>query len=439
MARPNLLIVTCHDLGDYLGCYGTPVPTPNVDRLAAEGALFLGHFSTSTVCSPARGALLTGCYPHTNGLMGLVHRGWELDVDACTPLPAILAQAGYRTHLFGFQHEHPDPTRLGYQEVHAAASSHVDHVVPVFAEWVRDQGGGERPFLAAVGVSEVHRLGLHPSGFRREEYEPAEPESVEVRPYLPDIPEMRRDLADFYGAIKLVDREMGRLLDALDDAGLRDDTLVVFTTDHGASFMHSKATLYDGGTKAALALRWPGGIPAGVRCQGLTSHVDVLPTLLDLLGLQCPQGVQGHSVAAVARGETEDTGRTYAFSEKNFTNYFDPQRTARSQRFRYIRRGVRSCIFDFIIPEIELCPCGFRRNRAVFEFYSARRCTEELYDLASDPGELRNLAEEADHAETLDQLRAALDAHLEATDDPFRNFHNPIHMPAETYEIVRGR
>ncbi len=438
MARPNVVVITCHDLGDYLGCYGTPVQTPHIDRLAAEGALFRNHFSTSSVCSPARGAIVTGCYPHTHGLMGLVHRGWELDVETCPPLPTLLGEAGYETRLFGFQHEHWDPARLGYQHTHRGESTHCDHVAPLFTEWLGQRAEGDVPFLAAIGWAETHRMGLRPSGFKRDVYEPADPAEVEVRPYLPDLPEMREDLADFYGAIKLVDRCVGDVVGALDAAGLGDDTIVVFTSDHGASFMHSKATLYDGGAKVALAMRWPGGMRAGVCCEHLTSHVDILPTLFDLIGLPVPDHVQGRSMAQICREGALDAPRRHVFAEKNVTNYYDPTRMARSPRFKYIRKGLRTCIFDFIIPELELCTCGFRQNRAVFDFYSARRTTEEFYDLARDPGELDNLIDDPHYQGAVAELRAALDAHLEATDDPFRHLNNPILLPADVYPKVRG-
>jgi len=101
--------------------------------------LFANHFSTSTMCSPARGTILTGCYPHTNGLMGLVHRGWELEVNRCPPLPAILAEAGYETHLFGVQHEHWDPGRLGYRHVHRVPGHFCDQVAPVVSEWLKER------------------------------------------------------------------------------------------------------------------------------------------------------------------------------------------------------------------------------------------------------------------------------------------------------------
>ncbi len=435
MPSPNVIVITPHDLGDYLGCYGTPVPTPNIDSLASDGVLFRNHFSCGTVCSPSRGGIVTGCYPHTNGLMGLVHRGWELNVDQCPPIMQLLADEGYQTHLFGFQHEHYAPRRLGYQHIHAGKDTHIEQVVPLLVDWLRSGQSKERPFYAGLGCSEVHRMGMNPSHFKRDVYEPADPADVEVRPYLPDIPQIREDLADFYGAIKFMDRMVGEVLRALDETGLADNTIVVFTSDHGASFMHSKATLYDGGTKVPWIMRWPEGLPAGREIDGLSSHIDITPTLLDLLGMPVRDWMQGESLVAVARG-AGGAAREMVFAEKNITNYYDPSRMVRTRRHKYIRKGLQTCIFDFIIPEIELTTSDFRRTREVWEHYSARRCTEELYDLESDPGELNNLVDDPAYGEVLEGLRKALDAHLESTQDPFANLVNGLLLHPTAYEAV---
>ena len=135
MKQPNILLITCHDLGDYLGCYGTPVGTPNIDSLSRNGVQLCNHFSTAPICSPARGSILTGCYPHTNGLMGLVHRGWELNVGQCPTIPAVLRNNGWNTALFGFQHESIEPKTLGYDEVFAGKDTHCENVVPLFEKW----------------------------------------------------------------------------------------------------------------------------------------------------------------------------------------------------------------------------------------------------------------------------------------------------------------
>ena len=433
MDKPNVVIITCHDLGDYLGPYGVPVETPNLDAVAQQGVVMENHFSTGSVCSPSRGSLMTGCYPHTTGLMGLTHRGWELEVDRTPHLAALMDELGYDTYLFGFQHEHPDRTALGYKHhVRPPKGYDVEQVVPLFTEWLHKREDDGRPFFAAVGFSETHRMGGPNFDFKRDVYESADPAEVEVPPFLPDIPEVRQDLADFYGAVNLVDKMVGLVVKALEETGLSGRTLLIFTSDHGASFMHSKATLYDGGTKVAMLARWPGVLPAGHRCPALTSHVDVVPTLFDLLDLTVPREAQGHSFAAAARGR--DGGeRDYVFAERNYTNYYDPARMVRSQSFKYIRKGLRTCIFDFVIPELEQCSSSFRRKREVFEFYSSTRCTEELYDLEADPGEMNNLAEDPACESTLDMLRSALAEHLARTDDPFRHLRNELLMPADGY------
>jgi len=435
MPPRNLIIITPHDLGDFLGCYGTPVPTPNIDGLARDGVIFQQHFSTGTVCSPSRGSITTGCYPHTHGLMGLVHRGWELDTQRCPPIAQQLARVGYHTHLFGFQHEHWDPHRLGYRELTLGPSRQVEAVSQDLVTWLREVARHKQPFFAAMGFSEVHRIGLRPSGFKREIYEPADPNEVLVPPWLPDIPAIRQDLANFYGAIKHMDRCMGDVLSALEESGLAENTLVVFTSDHGASFIHGKATLYDGGTKVPWLMRLPGVIPEGTQIDLVTSHVDILPTILELLGIPVPAHVQGQSMRDLLMGDMTE-GRNYVFAEKNYTNYYDPSRMVRSRQFKYIRKGLRTCVFDFQIPEIELSPWDFRRTPEILSFYSAQRCTEELYDLAEDPGELHNLVNDPAYADILDKMRRILDQHLEVTDDPFRNIQNGLLMPETTYEAV---
>ena len=445
--RPNVLFITCHDLGDYLGCYGTPVATPNLDAMASRGVVLENHFATATICCPSRGSLLTGCYPHTHELMGLINRGWELNVDRCEPLPRMLEAAGYETHLFGLQGEHWDPHRLGYREVHTVTSNFSDHVSPVFTEWLQTRTPTGRPFLANVGFFEPHRFGvassgyrqeLHgqlPSHFKRDEYDSADPDGVEVRPYLADVAQTRQELADFYGAVTFMDHHVGRVLQALDDAGLTDSTLVVFATDHGASFLHSKGTLYDGGTKVACLMHWPGVLPAGHRVRALTSHVDVLPSLLDLLELPDADAVQGQSFTSLARAEAGE-GRRYVYAEKNYTQYYDPARMIRSNSRKYIRKGLNTCLFDFILTEIELSPASFRSVPAVARFYDAKRCTEELYDLDADPSEMNNLARDPDYDRVIAEMRAALDSHLSATDDPFRHLRNDLLMPTDVYDQI---
>jgi len=442
MAKPNVILIIAHDLGDNLSCYGAPVRTPNLQRLADEGVVLCSHFAAGTACSPSRGALTTGRYPHRNGLMGPVERGWALDVPKAPPFARVFGWLDYATWLFGSQHEHPDARALGYKNVvKPERGPHCDQVLPQFAEWVRAEARTAQPFFACVGFYEAQRLGLNPSHFRRDAYEPADPAKVRVPPYLPDIAEVREDLAGLYGAVGLVDRMMGQVLDALDGAKLAKDTFLIFTTDGGTSFMHAKGTLYDAGTKVACILRWPGGDVARQRFGALTSHVDLVPTVFELLGQRLPprfvDGLQGATFAPLLYGGST-IERAYVFAERNYTECYDAARMARSHELKYIRKALRTCIYDFVAPDIEFCPSGFGQSLAMFEFYPARRCTEELYNLRNDPAEMHNVADEPSCADALAEMRSALDEHLEETDDPFLNLRNDLQPPGDGYEQMRG-
>src|SRR5215207_9164946 len=158
---PNVVIVITHDTGRHLAAYGRRVATPSLDRLAAEGVLFEQAFSPAPQCSPSRASLLTGLMPHRHGLIGLAHRGFRLHPDALQrTLPRLLGDAGYRTHLFGFQHEVADPHDLGYQQIvqprPTGSRPHLCRdVAPAAAEFLA--GGPTEPFFAMVGFEETHR------------------------------------------------------------------------------------------------------------------------------------------------------------------------------------------------------------------------------------------------------------------------------------------
>src|SRR5581483_5525426 len=187
--RDNVLLVHWHDLGRYLGVYGhTDVSSPRLDKLANEGILFTRAHATAPLCSPSRGSLFTGRYPHSNGLIGLAHHGWEYR-DGIRTLPQILSESGWYSALFGMQHETSYPKRLGFDEFDVS-NSYCDYVADRADEWLR--GGAPvssgQPFLLTAGLFDSH-LPYPP-----ERYKPADTAAVELPDYLPDTPEVRQDL-----------------------------------------------------------------------------------------------------------------------------------------------------------------------------------------------------------------------------------------------------
>jgi arylsulfatase A-like enzyme len=380
----NVLIVHWHDLGRYLGAYGHPdVSSPRLDRFAAEGILFTRAHATAPLCSPSRGSLFTGRYPQSNGLVGLAHHGWEYRTGVQT-LPQILSKSGWYSALFGMQHETSYPTRLGFDEFDVS-NSYCDYVVEKVREWLRESAPQRcgQPFLLTAGFFETHRP------YPRERYEPADSTAVDLPDYLPDTPEVRQDLADFYGSISRADAAVGQILDTLAETGLDATTWVVFLTDHGPAFPRAKSTLYDAGTGIAMLIRPPTNRSIAPRVYDeLFSGVDLVPTLLDLLGLDIPADIEGlsHAHSVLTPDTHTDPARDHVFTMKTYHDSFDPIRAIRTKEYSYIENYVPRALLD--LPwDIEESPSG----QAVAPFVKAPRPERELYDLRTDPTETNNL------------------------------------------------
>ncbi|MBV9515578.1 MAG: sulfatase, partial [Mycobacteriaceae bacterium] len=312
--RDNLLLVHWHDLGRCLGAYGhADVSSSRLDRLAAEGIVFTRAHAAAPLCSPSRGALFTGRYPHSNGLMGLAHHGWEYRTGVRT-LPHMLSENGWTSVLFGMQHETSFPSRLGF-DAFDVSNSYCDYVVAESRKWLHAHRDDAEPFLLTSGFFETHRP------YPPERYAPADPDAVDIPAYLPDVAPVRDDLAGFHGSIAVADAAVGELLDTLTETGLDATTWVVFFTDHGPAFPRAKSTLYDAGTGIALIVRPPTGRRIAPRIYDeLFSGVDLVPTLLDLLGVQVPVEVEGMSHAHNLLAPAAETiaVREHVYTEKTY-------------------------------------------------------------------------------------------------------------------------
>ncbi|MEZ5124132.1 MAG: sulfatase-like hydrolase/transferase, partial [Solirubrobacterales bacterium] len=234
---PNIVYLHSHDTGRYLQPYGSSVETPDLDRLAAQGVLFRQAFCAVPTCSGSRAALLTGQYGHNNGMLGLAHRGFALR-DYREHVVNTLRGAGYWSAMIGEQHVAQRPEVIGYDRVFNVPTTHVSDVAPIATGLLAD--GPPEPFWLSVGFFEAHRDFFAPSTVH---------DVLTSRPpeNLPDTPETRRDMAGLKASVRVLDQGVGAVLRALDLHGYADDTLVVFTTDHGLPFPGAKATLSDRG------------------------------------------------------------------------------------------------------------------------------------------------------------------------------------------------
>jgi arylsulfatase A-like enzyme len=418
--RPNVLLLHAHDLGTVLGCYDWPVETPNIDQLAADGARCSEHFCAAPQCGPSRGSLHTGRYPHTNGLMGHHWLGWSIH-DEVPTLAQRLHGAGYETFQCGGQHLAGDPADVGFEH-----SGDVDwtHALDVADETLDMLGGrdDDRPFFASVGFHETHRLdGVGDSDFIRERDERIDADAVDVPPGLPDEPAVAQELAEVYGQVRSLDDGVGRILDWLDETGQTEDTVVVFTADHGLAFPRAKGTCYDRGHETPLILRHPDHIAPGQEIDTLLSNVDFMPTLLEYLDLPRPEGMDGRSFAPLLTGG-EYTPREAVFLEITFHDKYCPIRAVRTREHKYIRNFSDGPLV-YLPADILDSPSG---RAVVDEYYGNPRPAEELYDLTADPGEADNRIDDPDYAAVREDLSERLDRQMEATDDPLLSGDVPV-------------
>lgn len=414
--RPNILMIVTHDIGRHIGCYGVPtVHTPNLDRMAEQGRMFTRYYSTSAVCSPGRGSLHTGRYPQSNGLMGLTHGPWWWSLGESERHTAqILGDAGYETVLAGFNHI-GNPTRLGYQK-HVSpaciANGTVNAVAKLFAERTPDQP----PLFVKAGFKEVHRG----ANWRTDDEK-----GVFVPGYLQDTPTMRADLAQFQGSIRLFDGCVGRMVEAVEKSAVADNTLIIFTSDHGIPYPGSKWSCREAGLANPLLMYQPDTVFAGGQpVTALMSNVDVLPTLLDHLRLPIPENMQGVSFMPYLQGQTEAPPRDAVFgqytSDMKRDNLSRAICTERFYLIRYFDQG-RSVAYPVDVDparfakHVERCPTRGSRPFA------------QLYDMENDPWQLTDLSRKPEYAETVKELSKQLLDWMETVDDPL--LEGPLRTP----------
>ncbi|MBI4025344.1 MAG: sulfatase [Verrucomicrobia bacterium] len=420
--KPNILMVITHDTGRHLGCYGRGVDTPHLDRLAAEGVRFTRAFCAAPQCSPSRASLLSGLMPHRHGLIGLTHRGFQLN-RGVPLLPALLQRAGYATFLFGYQHEVSLDRKLGYRQLGyqrlgrpADGNLSCANVTPLVLDFL--ERSPPQPFFVMVGVKETHRP-----------FPPADSplDTVKVPSFLPDAPEVRRDVARLNEAVRRVDQSVGAIMAALEKNHLSDNTLLIYTTDHGIAFPGAKATLFDPGIETALLMRGPGEFEGGKIIEALVSNTDVAPTLLEWCGASLPGNLDGQSLLPLARG---DASRIHdqLFCELTYHAAYDPMRGLRTEKFKYIRSFEKRPWW--LAPNTDGGPEGyakewFRAHRP--EMFQKPRPSELLYDLSNDPLEQQNLADHPRHGGTLAVLHKKLEQWMRATGDPL--LRGPVPLP----------
>ncbi|HSW45306.1 MAG TPA: sulfatase, partial [Phycisphaerae bacterium] len=368
-------------------------------------------------------------FNHTNGQYGLAHAAHNFH---CRPgvksLPNLLSKAGYRTAIVGKHHVNP-PEAFAFQEQlrFQGGSRNVD----AMADAARGlfAGSSDRPFFLLVGFHDPHR---DAKGFGNSVSRPAgtvaeyQPEEIAVPPWLPDTPEVRRELAEFYQSISRMDRGVSLIVDALKDTGHENDTLVIYVSDNGPPFPGAKTTLYDPGIHLPLIIASPGQSRRGITSQAMVSFVDIAPTILEFAGVAPSKEVARRSLLPII-DEENPAGRDIVFASHNFhqvTMYY-PMRMIRTRQYKYIL-NLAHCLEYPLASDLwgsrtwqGILSSGGKRYGQRTTAALLHRPREELYDLRKDPDEVHNLAGDPGHADTLARFRAELQKWQEDTADPW--------------------
>ncbi|MCK5694494.1 MAG: sulfatase-like hydrolase/transferase [Bacteroidales bacterium] len=447
--RPNILLITSEDNGPHLGCYGDPFClTPNLDQLASEGILFSRAYVTQAGCSQSRASIFTGLFPHQNGQIGLATHRLRMYQDDFPNMFSELKKAGYRTGVIGKIHVNPESAfpldfhskiKGGFSNRNVATIA--DTALNFFAS-------GEEPFILMVNYKDAHRPFIRQAHGLPEL--PMEAEDVEVLPEIGiETQGIRQQLADYYNCLMRLDTGIGILLEGLEEAGMKENTLVIYLGDHGQDIIRGKRTSYEGGTRVPLIIYCPPelrpdhkGERAGGRVvEELVSTIDLFPTMLDITGIKAESELPGSSLMPIINGKAADW-REYLFTEFHMHSgvNFYPQRTVRNSRYKLIHNllhGENNPEYRFVLDKFhdrdEFTRALELSAEEVREAYRILHAPPEfeLYDLENDPYEFHNLAGDPSAKHVLKELKEQLKQWQEQTNDPLLYRENLQKLKAE--------
>jgi arylsulfatase A-like enzyme len=425
---PNILVVIADDWSwPHAGAYGDrSVATPAFDRIAREGALFSHAFAAAPSCTPSRAALLTGRAVHQLGEGGNL---WGFLPSRFEVYPDALERAGY---LVGHTGKGWGPGRF---EPGGRTRNPAGPRFDGFDEFLAKRRAGQ-PFAFWFGSTDPHRPYAAGSGAQAG----IAPASVAVPPFLPDTEAVRGDIADYYAEVQRFDSQLASLIDILARRGELDQTLIVVTSDNGMPFPRAKATLYDGGVRVPLAMRWPAQIKAGTAIDSFVSLADLGPTFLDAAGVPPHADLTGRTLRPLLGGErANDRDRVFIERERHANvrsgDAGYPARAIRTADFLYIR-NYRPDRWPAGDPELyfSVGPFGdiddgpakqelLKRRREprierFFDLAMGKRPAEELYDLRKDPAQMRSVAGDRGYAQVRADLRKQLETWQRTTKDP---------------------
>lgn len=434
--QPNILLIVSEDHGQHLSCYGdTIVSTPNLDQIADDGFLFTNAYVSESVCSPSRSTILTGLYPHQSGHLGLTTHGFHY-VGEIKTIYAMLKKAGYRTGMIGKLHIQPDsifPIDFHPIKDPNYQKKGLERYARYAGEFMQ---ASDEPFFLMVNYPDTHwPFQDVVEGRPSKTVSPAE---VVPFPYIGfDNERIRRYTASIYNCMLRLDECIGELTGTLKQSGKRENTLVIYLSDHGDEMARGKFDIYEASNKVPFLVSWPGRIKKGVKSNALVSSIDIVPTILDVAGLPVPRRASGKSLMPLFE-EPSESFRNYLFTEKNCDQkgmYF-PRRAVRDSKYKLIyslldgrenevalqyTRNSDKPRTDPVagsptLDELKNAPAQIQK---VYQDW-INPPKVQLYDLENDPWEFHDLSSDPEYAEVKQRLLNELFKWQKETGDPLR-------------------
>ena len=468
--RPNIILFVTDDQSPIAGCYGNRViQTPHLDALARDSTTFTHAFATTASCSASRSVILTGLHNHFNGQYGHTHAFHKFESFASMrafALPQLMSQAGYRTVQIGKLHVAPESVFHFDQYLKGDtrnAKQMAEICKPVFEE------KSKQPFFLYFATSDPHRgggrdqtfpgkhkpdlFGNRPNKRSHKGIEEVfyDPEKVIVPGFLPDTPESRAEIAQYYQSCSRIDQGLGHLISLLREFGQWDNTVLIFTADHGMAFPGAKTTVYEAGLRVPFIVRDPSAPNIGVTSDAMLSHADITPTILDYAGAldhkknapkeplkveplgvgenagKVPKKYHGRSWRGlVGRPEIKGWDQISASHTFHEIQMYYPMRVIRDRNFKLIWNIAYRQPYPFASDLWAAATWQAQWEKGKDAKYGKRtvdsyinRPAFELFDIASDPNESRNLADDPAYSETLKKYQDLLKAEQKRTGDPW--------------------
>ena len=436
--QPHIVIITVDDMSaDSVGVMGCELPdtTTRMDKLASDGLQFkLAHVQVGN-CMPGRNVMWSGRYPHNNGVEGF----YPVKTAKHPMLSDLMQQAGYFTAIRG-KVSHSTPYvpynwDLIIQKNADGTTAHIKDAVSYgdsTKQAIDASVTAKKPLCLLINISDPHKpfFAQGKNGATIDDaHKPTRvftADEVPIPEFLFDDPVVRKELAHYYSSVRRADDCVGEILDTVDACGIRDNTVVIFLSDHGMALPFAKTQLYHHSTHTPLFVRWPGTVKANsVDSRHMVSAVDFLPTILDIAGADHPPELDGRSFHALLNGQSQEK-RHFVVKEynENAGGSRDPMRAVQSKRYLYIynpwSNGER--VFATAtsstptykrFKELADSHVGFAERHHLYQ----HRVVEELYDIKADPNCLNNLIEDPAHDEALTLHRRRLQTWMRNTGD----------------------